>query len=161
VEIRQARMADEAALKQIDAGTWTAETSPAPPAPPDRAFFNERNRLADVLVAEAGDQVIGYAILWQAVPIPSHRHVLEVGGLAVDPAHQGHGTGRRLIEACAEQARNRGARKLTLRVLGTNDRARRLYESCGFQIEGVLRGEFHLGDQYVDDVLMARVLGVR
>ena len=39
-----------------------------------------------------------------------------------------------------------------------NDRARRLYESCGFQIEGVLRDEFHLGGQYVDDVLMARFL---
>ncbi len=154
-------MADEAALQHIDAGTWTADTSPAPPRPPDQAFFNERNRLADVLVAEADDQVIGYAILQQAVPIPSHRHVLDVGGLAVDPAHQGRGAGRRLVEACVEQARSQGARKLTLRVLGTNERARRLYESCGFQIEGVLREEFRLHGQYVDDVLMARVLSAR
>jgi ribosomal protein S18 acetylase RimI-like enzyme len=158
VEIRLARLTDETAIKQIDLVTWTIDSSPAPPSPPDQPFFGARNQLADVLVAEADDQVIGYAILRQAVPVPSHRDVLEINGLAVDPAHQGHGTGRRLVEACAEQARRRGARKLTLRVLGINDRARRLYESCGFQIEGVLRDEFYLGGQYVDDVLMARFL---
>ena len=157
VEIRPARLTDETAIKQIDLVTWTTDSSPAPPSPPDQPFF-DRNQLADVLVAEADGQVIGYAILRQGVPIPSHRDVLEINGLAVDPAHQGHGTGRRLVEACAEQARRRGARKLTLRVLGINDRARRLYESCGFQIEGVLRDEFHLDGQYVDDVLMARFL---
>jgi ribosomal protein S18 acetylase RimI-like enzyme len=158
VEIRPARLTDEIALKQIDVGTWTADSSPAPPSPADQPFFGERNQLADVLVAEADGQVIGYAILRQAVPIPSHGDVLEINGLAVDPAHQGHGAGRRLLEACAEQARSRGARKLTLRVLGINDRARRLYESCGFHTEGVLRDEFYLGGQYVDDVLMARFL---
>jgi ribosomal protein S18 acetylase RimI-like enzyme len=158
VEIRPAQLTDETAIKQIDVVTWTADSSPAPPAPPDQPFFGERNQLADVLVAEDDGQVIGYAIVRQAVPIPSHRDVLEINGLAVDPAHQGHGAGRQLVEACAEQARSRGARKLTLRVLGINDRARRLYESCGFQIEGVLRDEFYLGGQYVDDVLMARFL---
>ena len=158
VEIRPAQLTDETEIKQIDLVTWTMDSSPAPPSPPDQPFFGERNQLADVLVAEADGQVIGYAILRQAVPIPSHRDVLEINGLAVDPAHQGHGAGRRLVEACAEQARRRGARKLTLRVLGINDRARRLYESCGFQIEGVLRDEFYLGGQYVDDVLMARFL---
>ena len=158
MEIRPARLTDETAIKRIDVGTWTADNSPALPPPPDQPFFGERNQLADVLVGEADGQVIGYAILRQALPIPSHRDVLEINGLAVDPAHQSHGAGRQLLEACAEQARSRGARKLTLRVLGINDRARRLYESCGFQIEGVLRDEFYLGGRYVDDVLMARFL---
>jgi RimJ/RimL family protein N-acetyltransferase len=41
-------------------------------------------------------------------------------------------------------------------VLGPNAAARALYESCGFTVEGVLREEFLLDGQYVDDVLMAR-----
>ncbi len=57
------------------------------------------------------------------------------------------------------QARGRGARKLSLRVLGFNVRARQLYESCGFRVEGVLRAEFYLDGRYVDDVLMAHRLG--
>ncbi len=44
---------------------------------------------------------------------------------------------------------------MTLRVLAPNAPARRLYEACGFAVEGVLRQEFRLNDGYVDDVLMA------
>lgn len=161
MQIRQARPADEAALRQIDAVTWTADTSPAPPRSPDQPFFSERTQPGDVLVVEADGQVIGYVHLEQASAIPSHQHVLDVSGLAVDPAQQGHGAGRRLVEAGVEQARLRGARKLALRVLGPNERARRLYESCGFRVEGVLRDEFRLRGRYVDDVLMARDLTAR
>ena len=35
------------------------------------------------------------------------------------------------------------------------DAARGLYEAAGFEVEGVLRGEFLLEGDYVDDVLMA------
>ena len=62
--------------------------------------------------------VVGYALVGQALPLASHAHVLELQGLAVDPARQRCGAGRRLVEASVEQARDRGARKLALRVLG-------------------------------------------
>ena len=101
---------------------------------------------------------MGGTMVEQAFPLASHAHVLELQGLAVDPARQRCGAGRRLVEASVEQARRRGARKLALRVLGSNVRARRLYESCGFLVEGVLHAEFFLGGRYVDDVLMARLL---
>ncbi|NUR65391.1 MAG: GNAT family N-acetyltransferase, partial [Streptomyces sp.] len=52
----------------------------------------------------------------------------------------------------------RGARRLTLRVLGHNTPARRLYESEGFVVEGVLPEEFLLDGEYVDDVFMGRGL---
>ena len=55
-------------------------------------------------------------------------------------------------------ARARGARKLSLRVLGTNATAMRLYERLGFQVEGTLRDEFCIDGRYVDDVLMAKHL---
>jgi ribosomal protein S18 acetylase RimI-like enzyme len=120
------------------------------------AFFGERTAPGDVLVAETGHVIAGYAALGQSVPLASHSHVLEIRGLAVHPAHQRSGVGRRLVEACIEQARSRGARKLSLRVLGGNVAARRLYESCGFIAEGILREEFFLGGRYVDDVLHDR-----
>jgi RimJ/RimL family protein N-acetyltransferase len=48
---------------------------------------------------------------------------------------------------------------MTLRVFAPNARARRLYERLGFEVEGVLRGEFRVADgTLVDDVLMAREL---
>jgi ribosomal protein S18 acetylase RimI-like enzyme len=102
--------------------------------------------------------VIGYAGLTQPSALPSHEHVLELGGLAVDPDRQRNGAGRRLVEAIVELARGHGARKLSLRVLGHNTAARQLYAKCGFVTEGTLKAEFLLNGRYVDDVLMARYL---
>ena len=48
--------------------------------------------------------------------------------------------------------------KLSLRVLSTNEGARRLYAAAGFETEGVLADEFFLGGRDVDDHLLARRL---
>jgi len=159
IVIRPADAHDDAALALIDLATWTWDTSPAPARPPGEAFFSGRTSPEDVLVAEADGRVAGYVTLHQAIPVPSHDHVLEVNGLAVDPELQGLGIGRHLVEEAKREAQRRGARKLSLRVLGPNVAARRLYESCGFAVEGVLEEEFLLSGQLVDDVLMACQVG--
>ena len=105
-------------------------------------------------MAEVGTDIVGYVMLGAALPLESSRHVLEIQGLAVDPAHARRGIGRLLVMAAVKEATSRGARRLTLRVLGSNEGARALYEGCGFTIEGILPEEFHLDGRYVDDVLM-------
>jgi ribosomal protein S18 acetylase RimI-like enzyme len=162
IEVRLASDSDGPALAQIDLATWMPVVSPAPP-PADPAayrFFNDRTVPSNVLVAELDAHLAGWVKVQSPTLMPSHAHVLEIGGLAVDPVRQGAGVGRRLVEAAVQECRRRGARKLTLRVLGLNTAARRLYDRCGFQVEGVLREEFLLAGRYVDDVLMARQLVV-
>lgn len=63
--------------------------------------------------------------------------------------------GRQLVAAAVDEALSRGARKVSLRVLAPNVRARRLYEACGFTVEGFLRREFLLRDEYVGDLFIA------
>jgi len=155
IAVRPARAGDERALARIDRATWSSFTSPAPPPPREWSFFNERVEIRDVLVALVDDEVAGYVRLGRATPLGASDHVLTVSGFAVDPARQRQGIGAALIEAAAAEARARGARRLTLRVLARNEGARRLYERTGFAVEGVLRGEFFLDGEYVDDVLMA------
>ncbi len=156
--IRPADARDGPALTALDVATWSPRVSPAPAPDPASSFFGGGHRPEDVLVAERGGRVVGYLMLHQPVPLPSHGHVLEVNGLAVEPGHQGRGVGRRLVEEAKREARRRGARKLSLRVLAPNASARRLYESCGFVVEGVLRDEFALEGRPVDDLLMACAL---
>jgi ribosomal protein S18 acetylase RimI-like enzyme len=158
ITIRLARDEDEAVLAKIDERTWTSVVSPAPPPPPGTPFFDGDARSEDFLVAEHDGVVAGYVRLAPGFDIDAHRHVLVIGGLAVDPDRQRLGIGRQLVDAAVAVARKRGARKLTLRVLGHNTTARRIYEQCGFVVEGVLRGEFRIDRQDVDDVLMARSL---
>jgi ribosomal protein S18 acetylase RimI-like enzyme len=149
--IRPARADDEPALRALDRATWSWDVTPGPPSEGPFA-------IADVLVFDAGGTVAGYVALGSPTRLESNRHVVLIRGLAVAPSHQRRGVGRALIDAAAEAARERGARRLTLRVLGTNTAARELYEACGFIVEGVQREEFLLDGRYVDDVLMARDL---
>jgi ribosomal protein S18 acetylase RimI-like enzyme len=159
IEFRSSDARDESDLIAIDRATWSPRVTPGPARAPGSPFFSDAVRLDDVLVADADGSVVGYVMLHQAIPLASHSHVLEINGLAVDPAHQGSGVGRRLIQEVKQEAQRRGASKLSLRVLAPNVSARNLYESCGFAVEGVLRGEFVLDGELVDDVLMACALG--
>lgn len=52
--------------------------------------------------------------------------------LAVDPAARGQGIGRRLTEACIEQARRHGHRQLVLHTTAAMQAAWKLYTSMGF-----------------------------
>jgi ribosomal protein S18 acetylase RimI-like enzyme len=158
VSVRRARPDDERALLAIDQATWSRYTSPAP-APPEGPFFNERTPLTNVLVAEADGRVVGYGKIEHPTPLPASAHVWHVTGLAVHPSFEGRGAGRALMEALMDLARERGGRRMSLRVFAPNERAQRLYARLGFEVEGVLRGEFMVGNgEYVDDLYMARDL---
>lgn len=82
----------------------------------------------------------------------------QIQGLAVADEARGAGVGRALLRAVQDEARRQGARRITLRVLGHNTPARKLYESEGFVVEGILPEEFLLEGEYVDDVLMGHSL---
>jgi ribosomal protein S18 acetylase RimI-like enzyme len=153
--IRAASAADDPALAALDQLTWSWQWSPSPTPPPGTPFFEDHGRPEDILVAEASGAVVGYIHLGPPTPVPSNRHVLMIRGLVVDPARRGEGLGRRLVDAAVREARGRGARRITLRVLASNTAARGLYEAAGFVVEGVLREEFLLDRRYVDDILMA------
>jgi len=149
--IRPAGAGDAVAIAALDAATWSFDVTPSPRS-------SVPSSIDGMLVAEEGGEIVGYVAVGRATRLESNRHVADIRGLAVAPDHQGRGLGRALVQAALDAARERGARKVTLRVLAPNTAARALYESCGFVVEGVRRDEFFLDGRYVDDVLMARML---
>lgn len=159
VVIRTAIGRDGLALADLDRRAWIPGTAVVPTPPPGTPFFDEHTRPDEVLVAEADGAVVGWVRPVVATRLASNAHVFEIRGVAVDPEHQGRGIGRRLVQAAEGEARRRGARKMSLRVLAMNIVARRLYESCGYAVEGVLVREFLIDGELVDDVLMSRWLG--
>lgn len=114
----------------------------------------ERHGATNVLVAVDGEEVLGSLALGPWTDLDSSRHVLEVKWLAVDPDRQGEGIGATLLDAGIAIARERGTRRLVLRVLSGNAGARHLYESRGFELEGRRREAFLLEGAYVDDLMM-------
>lgn len=81
-----------------------------------------------VFVARLGDAVVGCAGI-----APEGEGVFELVKMAVAPDHQGHGTGRRLIRAAVDRARELGARRVTLETNATLASAVHLYETSGFR----------------------------
>ncbi|WP_329277967.1 GNAT family N-acetyltransferase [Streptomyces sp. NBC_01451] len=158
--VRPALADDDEALGRLDRATWSTLHSVTPRArPPYKPFFGENSEPGDHLVAVTGDgRVVGYVRLARPTSLASNAHVRQIQGLAVSDEARGMGVGRLLIRAAVAEARRRGALRLSLRVLGHNTPARRLYESEGFVVEGVQPREFLLDGEFADDVLMGRAL---
>ena len=160
--MRLARLADDAALAGLDATAWTPESGfPSvimSAAHRGTNFFTADNPPDAHLVAVRGGRVVGYIRLKVPTHLPENAHVIQVQGLAVHPDARGHGVATALLTAAEQRLRDRGTRKLSLRVLSTNHVAIGLYERLGFIREGVLREEFFINGSYVDDVLMTKHL---
>ncbi|MEU8890989.1 GNAT family N-acetyltransferase [Streptomyces sp. NPDC048442] len=158
--IRTATLGDDAEIGRVDRETWSPLSAVTPaPEPPYGPCFDDGHRPEDVLVAvDPNGGICGYVRLVPPTPLAANRHVLQINGLAVADEARGRGLGRALLRAAGDEARRRGVRRLTLRVLGPNAPARALYETEGYAVEGVLPGEFFLHGEYVDDVLMGKVL---
>jgi len=163
--VRPAQLTDDTALARLSAAAWSAESAfPSLIENDSRTnapFFGAENPPEAHLVAELNGSVVGYIRLKPPTRLPENAHVMQVQGLAVDPSARRRGVAAALLTEAMQLLRERGTRKLTLRVLSTNTAAIALYERLGFVREGVLRGEFIIEGRDVDDVLMAIPLQAR
>jgi ribosomal-protein-alanine N-acetyltransferase len=119
------------------ANAWSAETFWAELARDDRYYA----------VAQQGERIVGYAGLWFNPP------QADVQTLAVAPAAQGTGLGRRLLSHLVDGARERGCEQLHLEVRADNDAAIGLYRRSGFAL---LRRR----ERYYPDFSDALVMGL-
>lgn len=159
IRIRPARRGDDAALAELDAVAWSTESGfPSVISRHNNGFFSADSPPDAHLVAEINGAVAGYIRLKPPTPLPENAHVIQVQGIAVHPTARRRGVAAALLAGAEHQCRDRGKRKLSLRVLSTNRSAIKLYEQMGFAPEGVLREEFVINGSYVDDIMMTKHL---
>jgi len=79
--------------------------------------------------SDAGE-VLGYVVAWFVADEG------EIANLAVAPEGWGRGIGRALLDAALAEATQRGIESVYLEVRDSNARARRLYQSRGFEEVG-------------------------
>ena len=95
-----------------------------------RYLIAKANSTAFVLTV--GKIISGSAIvLWRKNSTKAHLYTI-----AVDPALQGRGLGKRLLEVCLKEARRRGCDRFSLEVRADNKRAIALYKMAGYEITG-------------------------
>ncbi len=121
--------------------------------------FVSRFDLADVRVVIMNDEVLGYYAIGPRTPLISNRHVMRLRAILVAPNRRRRGLGSLLLADAEQFAVSRGASKLTLTVLSTNPAAIRFYERHGYACESRLVWEFHIGEQFIDDMTYAKWIG--
>jgi RimJ/RimL family protein N-acetyltransferase len=129
----------------------------APPLEASRAWWRGIIEKGSPFVLAVDDaRAVGWCdIAPEPRPVHSHAGILGIGLL---PDYRGRGIGRRLLAAAIEDARRSGLERIELNVYERNLRARRLYESMGFVVEGARRRHHKLEGAYQDSILMARLL---
>ncbi|MFC9712363.1 GNAT family N-acetyltransferase [Paenibacillus sp. NPDC056933] len=127
----------------------------------DSAGFEEIIRLDTVkqrnlfLVAIVKGEIVGYSRC-EGVDLKRFSHKVEFG-VCIAREFWGYGIGKKLLETSMNWADTNGIEKMTLTVLGTNDKAMELYKRMGFEIEGTLKKDRrHADGQYYDTVVMGR-----
>ena len=112
----------------------------------------------EVFLAEEAGQVVGTYYL-RANQTGAGSHVANCGYMTATHA-TGRGVARTMCAHSLDRARERGFRAMQFNfVVSTNERAVRLWKSCGFEIVGTLPGAFlHPSLGYVNCFVMFRLL---
>lgn len=111
------------------------------------------------LVAERGEQLLGYAYANHFRPRRAYRFCLE-DSIYLDPSAQGQGVGRVLLAELLAQCEARGARQM-LAVIGdtANVGSIGVHRACGFEPAGLFKAAGWKFGRWLDVVLMQRRLG--
>ena len=109
------------------------------------------------LVAECGEQVIGWASLSTYRARACYSGIAEFS-IYLDREARGLGTGRILLGALIDAALERGYWKLVSRVFPANVASRALCRACGFREVGVYEKHGWLDGRWVDVVIVERMI---
>jgi RimJ/RimL family protein N-acetyltransferase len=163
VQIRRAHENDAEALigfiRQVDSESTFLSREPGEfsvPVPQQRLLIKQINQRANSLYLVALHEGTVVATLdYHGGARARTAHSGEFG-MSVRRDHWGRGLGGHLLDTLITWAKVNGVtRKIKLRVHAENERAIALYQSRGFQSEGVLRKELLVRGQWIDVQLMA------
>lgn len=131
IEVRPLRRDDIDAVVAIESEAFTT--------PWQVATFEsllDRPGVELMVMTDAGDGVIGYAVLWVILDQG------ELANLALTTSRRGAGLGAHLLRHVLTRAQARGVEKLFLEVRASNERAIELYRSFGFEDVGIRKGYY-------------------
>jgi ribosomal protein S18 acetylase RimI-like enzyme len=107
------------------------------------------------LVAEVNDRIVGFSRC-EGNQLMRTSHKVEFG-VCVLKEFWGYGIGKKFLEESVQWADANGIKKMNLNVLENNDKAIKLYQKYGFEVEGILKKDKRLSDgNYYNTVLMGR-----
>lgn len=138
---RSMTLEDIGTIVRIERESFTAPWS-------EEAFRTEltQNHFARYMVMEREGVILGYGGMWLII---DEAHVTNI---AVREPYRGQGLGERLLREMMRTAAWFGAKRMTLEVRVSNDRAQSLYRKLGFTESGLRPGYY--SDNQEDAIIM-------
>lgn len=161
-KIRNATVEDVPSIRAIYnhvVATSTAVFNEQPVSLEDRLNWFAARQEADypVLVAEAGDEVVGYASYGTFRAGTGYRFAAE-HSVHIRPDSQGRGLGTALVSALFPLAQAQGLHVLVAGIDASNYGSIRMHERLGFVQTGLMREVGRKFDRWLDLALMQRLL---
>ena len=127
-------------------------------APDDtRKWLAERGPRHPVIVAEVDGTVVGWASLNRFNPRAAYDNVADFS-VYIERGWRGKGIGRQLLDRLIGIARSIGFHKMVLAAMTYNSAGIALYSRAGFSHVGVYHEQGQLDGQWVDVVIMEKIL---
>lgn len=165
IQLRPAGPSDLDGVVAVFQACWTTSYAAVLPAAlvavttPDRSRALWSRVLADAAPGEVmvavDDRTIRGVTRWAVADTASSGWV---HSLYVDPAAQGRGIGRQLLDAAERAIVSAGATSARLWVFAANAPSRAFYASCGWSPDGTTRVEDDFGEA---EIAMAKELAPR
>jgi len=162
VLLRLATLDDADAIREIynhEVLTSTATFDLVPRSAQDqRTWLHERSGAHAVVVAvDDADAVCGFGSLSPYRPRPAYATSVE-DSVYVSPDHQGEGVGKLLLGGLVERAEQHGFHTVVARIVGGHDASIALHRSLGFDHVGTERQIGRKFGQWLDVVVMQKLL---
>ncbi|WP_343045278.1 GNAT family N-acetyltransferase [Piscibacillus halophilus] len=111
---------------------------------------------SNLFIAEEEHDLLGYLII-RGGSATKNKHVASIV-IGIKECARGKGIGTRLFQKMEEWAIKVQLHRLELTVIVENKAAVNLYKKMGFEIEGVKKDSLKLGERYVDEYYMAKLI---
>jgi phosphinothricin acetyltransferase len=144
-------MADAGAIRQIYNVEVTGSTATLDLVP------RTSEEQAGWIVADDGDEVVGFASLSPYRPRPGYATAVE-DSIYVAAQHRGKGIGRALLSEAVVIARTHGFHSVVARVAATQEASVAMHQACGFDLIGIEREIGRKFGRWVDVALLQRLL---
>ena len=104
------------------------------------------------------DRLVGTTGAYREI-MPKRRHLGEIWGVYVDPAHRGNALSARMLTMALEKLRDIGGiERVQLAVTAGNEAAEATYLKAGFTAYGIEPAATRVEGQDYDNILMQRLL---
>jgi L-amino acid N-acyltransferase YncA len=161
VQVRLARIEDAEALRaiynvEVLESTVTFDLVPRSLSE-QRQWMTARSGAHAVVVAEDGDEVVGFASLSPYKERPAYRTTVE-DSVYVRRDQQGRGVGKALLTELLTLANQHGFHAVVARIVGGHEASIALHQGAGFSVVGTEREVGRKLGRWLDVVVMQRLL---